>query len=129
VVNDDLGAFVGLAAMLGRAARRTIEADVYAALASNSGAGPTLLDGNPLFHSSRNNITTAAALSVEAIELDRVAMASQRDVGGNDFLDLRPQVLLTDLNMPGVDGFALLKTLRSNPVFAHMVMVAVTATI
>jgi len=97
VVNDDLGAFVGLAAALGRAARRTIEADVYATLALNSGAGPTMLDGNPLFHSSRNNITVAAALSVEAIELDRVAMASQRDVGGNDFLDLRPQVLLVPI--------------------------------
>jgi excisionase family DNA binding protein len=44
-----------------------------------------------------------------------------------DINSLRPQVLLTDLNMPGVDGFALLKTLRSNPVFAHMVLVAVTA--
>ena len=44
-----------------------------------------------------------------------------------DIHSLRPQVLLTDLNMPGVDGFALLKTLRSNPVFSHMVMVAVTA--
>jgi CheY-like chemotaxis protein len=33
---------------------------------------------------------------------------------------------LTDLNMPGVDGFALLKTLRSNPAFAGMVLLAVT---
>jgi ATP-dependent protease ClpP protease subunit len=39
VINDDLGAFIGLAGMLGRAARRTIEADVYALLALNSGAG------------------------------------------------------------------------------------------
>lgn len=101
VINDDLGAFVGLAASLGRAARRTIEADVYASLALNSGAGPTLLDGNPLFHASRNNITAGAALSVEAIELDRVAMASQRDVGGNDFLDLRPQVLLVPITLGG----------------------------
>lgn len=101
VVNDDLGAFVGLAASLGRAARRTVEADVYATLALNSGAGPTMLDGNPLFHSSRSNITTSAALSVEAIELDRVAMASQRDVGGNDYLDLRPSVLLVPIALGG----------------------------
>lgn len=101
VINDDLGAFVGLAAMLGRAARRTVEADVYATLALNSGAGPNLNDGNPLFHSSRNNITTGAALSMIAIDLDRVAMASQRDVSGNDFLDLRPAVLLVPLALGG----------------------------
>lgn len=74
---------------------------MYSTLALNSGAGPNLLDGNPLFHSSRNNITTGAALSVEAIELDRVAMASQRDVGANDFLDLRPQVLLVPISLGG----------------------------
>ena len=102
VVNDDLGAFVGLAASLGRAARRTVEADVYATLALNGGAGPNLLDGNPLFHSSRNNITTSAALSMLAIEADRVAMASQRDVGGNDFLDLRPAVLVLPISLGGL---------------------------
>ena len=101
VVNDDLGAFVGLAAMLGRAARRTIEADVYATLALNSGLGPVLADGLPIFDAAHNNITTSAAMSMAAIDLDRVAMASQRDVGGNDFLDLRPAVLLVPIALGG----------------------------
>ncbi|WP_439115016.1 response regulator [Hydrogenophaga sp.] len=39
---------------------------------------------------------------------------------------LRPHVLLTDLSMPGVDGFELLHSLRSNPAFASMLLVAIT---
>lgn len=101
IINDDLGAFIGLAADLGRAGRRTIEAAVYALLAENSGAGPTMGDGQPLFHATHNNITTAAAITMAALDLDRVAMASQTDVGGNDFLDLRPAVLLVPLSLGG----------------------------
>jgi hypothetical protein len=102
IVNDDLDAFVGLAAKLGRAAARTIEAMVYALLAENGGLGPTMTDGNPLFHnrgSGKNNITTGAAYSVAAIDADRVAMASMLDVGGNDFLDLRPAVVLVPMSL------------------------------
>lgn len=101
VVNDDLGAFVGLAQALGRAARRTVEADVYAALALNGGLGPVLQDGLTLFHADHGNISTGAALSMLAIDADRVAMASQMDVGGNDYLDLRPQVLLVPIGLGG----------------------------
>lgn len=43
-----------------------------------------------------------------------------------DMQNLRPDVLLTDLNMPGVDGFALLRTLRMNSAFEKLVMVATT---
>jgi len=101
IINDDLGAFIGLAADLGRAGRRTIEAAVYALLAENSGAGPTMGDGKALFHADHNNITTSAAITMAALDLDRVAMASQTDVGGNDFLDLRPAVLLVPLALGG----------------------------
>ena len=101
IINDDLNAFVGLAAMLGRAAKRTVEADVYATLALNSGAGPTMGDGYALFHANHGNITTGAALSAAAIDLDRVAMASQKDVSSNDYLDLRPQVLLVPVALGG----------------------------
>jgi ATP-dependent protease ClpP protease subunit len=101
IVNDDLQAFVGLANALGRAARRTIEADVYTVLKSNSGLGPVLADGKTLFHADHNNITTGAALSMLAIDADRVAMASQLDVGGNDFLDLRPAVLVVPIGLGG----------------------------
>jgi ATP-dependent protease ClpP protease subunit len=101
IVNDDLGAFMGVAAMQGRAAARTIEATVYALLAENSGLGPTMSDSRTLFHADHGNLTTGAAISVAALDLDRVAMASQADVGGNDFLDLRPSVLLVPLSLGG----------------------------
>ena len=101
IINDDLGAFVGLAATLGRAAGRTVEADVYALLALNSGLGPVMSDGKTLFHADHGNITTAAALTMAAVDADRVAMAQQKDVSGNDYLDLRPSVLLVPIGLGG----------------------------
>ena len=95
MINDDLGAFVGLAGMLGRAARRSIEADVYALLALNSGAGPTMRDGNALFHSSHGNLAGSGAVpSVSVLDAARQAMLLQKDISGNDFLDIRPAVAL-----------------------------------
>jgi ATP-dependent protease ClpP protease subunit len=101
IINDDLAAFVGLSGMLGRAAARTVEVDVYALLALNAGLGPVMGDGKTLFHADHKNITTGAALSMAAIDADRVAMASQLDVSGNDFLDLRPAVLLVPIGLGG----------------------------
>lgn len=101
IINDDLGAFVGLSGMLGRAAARTVEVDVYALLALNSGLGPAMGDGKTLFHADHGNITSGLALSMAAIDADRVAMASQRDVSGNDYLDLRPAVLLVPIGLGG----------------------------
>jgi len=72
IINDDLGALTDQASAAGRAAARTVEVDVYALLLSNSGAGPTMNDGNPLFHASHNNIdATGAAISVDRLESAR----------------------------------------------------------
>jgi hypothetical protein len=102
LIDDDLGAFMGLAANLGRAGARTIEAAVYAALLENGGLGPTMADGNPFFHASGSNInTTGSALTVAGIDADRVVMGSQKDVGGNDYLDLMPATLLVPLSLGG----------------------------
>lgn len=101
IINDDLQAFVGISTMLGRAARRSIEADVYALLAQNGGLGPTLRDGKPLFDASRKNIAKSGAISVDVLEDARVKMASQTDVSGNDFLDLRPAIWLGPMGLGG----------------------------
>lgn len=101
IINDDLESFVGLAAALGRAAKRTVEADVYATLALNSGMGPTLADGQTLFHASHNNIGVGGAPSVTSFDDARVKMAQQKDVGGNDYLDLRPAVWLGPIGIGG----------------------------
>lgn len=98
IINDDLAAFVGLADALGRSAKRTIEVDVYALLASN----PTLNDGVALFHASHGNLVgTGTAPTVSVIDSMRQLMASQKDVSGNDFLDLRPAVVLAPLSLGG----------------------------
>lgn len=44
-----------------------------------------------------------------------------------DIASLHPDVLLADLNMPGVDGFELLRTLRNNHQFSQMACLAVSA--
>lgn len=103
VINDDLGAFVGLANALGRAAKRTVEADVYASLASNSGAGPLLSDGLALFHSSHNNLLgSGTVISTASVDLMRQAMGSQLDVSGNDYLDIMPSIWLGPLSLGGL---------------------------
>jgi ATP-dependent protease ClpP protease subunit len=102
VVNDDMGAFIGLAGQLGRAARRTVEADVYALLALSSGVGPTMSDGVALFHSSHGNLAgSGAAPTMALVDAARVAMASQLDISGNDYLDLRPAIALVGLAQGG----------------------------
>lgn len=98
IINDDLGAFIGLSQMLGRAGRRTIEADVYALLASN----PIMYDGIALFHADHDNLAgTGALVSVTSIEAARIAMAKQTDISGNDFLDLRPALWLGGMAQGG----------------------------
>lgn len=102
IINDDMGAFSSLATAFGRAARLSIESDVYASLALNSAAGPTMSDTQPLFHSTHNNIAgTAAAPSVASLDAARVQMAQQRDVSSNEFLDLRPAIWLGPIGLGG----------------------------
>ncbi len=102
IVNDDVGAFNSLAMRFGRAARLSIEVDVYALIASNGGLGPTQADGQPLFHANRANVNaTGAALAVDAIDADRVVMAQQKDPSGNEVLDLRPAILLVPIGLGG----------------------------
>jgi hypothetical protein len=98
-VNDDMGALTDLATKLGRSARRGIEEDVYALLALNSGLGPTMADGYSLFHANHANISTGAALSVAALDADRVTFLSQRDVGNHEYLDLAPAALLLPVGL------------------------------
>lgn len=101
IVNDDLGFVMRLTELLGRAGKLTIEKAAYTKLLLNSGLGPTQSDSQPLFHANRNNVSTGAAISVDAIDADRVKMAEQKDVNGIDFIDLRPQVLLVPVGLGG----------------------------
>lgn len=102
IVNDDMNAFAQLAAMFGRAAKLSVEVDVYAAIKSNAGLGPLLSDGKTLFHADHGNINaTGSALSVDGLDADRVVMASQTDYNGNEILDIRPAALLVPIGLGG----------------------------
>jgi CheY-like chemotaxis protein len=39
----------------------------------------------------------------------------------------RPDIVLCDLQMPGVDGFGVLRTIRADPAIASLAVVALTA--
>jgi hypothetical protein len=100
IINDDLGAFMRLSSMLGRAAARSIENDVFDYLLSNSGAGPTMVDGKALFHVDHGNIaTTAGAPTVDIIDSMRQQMGSQKDKDSNDYLDIRPELVLAPMSL------------------------------
>ncbi|HVT35696.1 MAG TPA: Clp protease ClpP, partial [Nevskiaceae bacterium] len=102
LVNDDMGVFTDLTMQLGRSASRTREAAFYTALTSNGGLGPTMGDGKTLYHADHGNISAAAGVpSVAAFDADRVKMGSQKDPGGNDFIDVRPSIWLGPLSLGG----------------------------
>lgn len=109
IINDDLNALTSVTSALGRAAKRTVEADVYATLALNSGMGPTLADGVTLFHASHNNVSTGAPL-VASFDAARVVLASQKDVSGNDYLALTPAVWLGPIGLGGAARVVLNST-------------------
>jgi hypothetical protein len=99
IINDDMEVFSGLAVDLGRAAKLTIEIDVYALLNSN----PTMNDGLPLFHANHGNLAASgAAMSVAAWDAIGVAMSSQKDISGNEFLEIEPSVLLVPRALRGL---------------------------
>ncbi len=101
IINDDLSAFSRVMADLGRAAKLSIELDVYALLAENGDLGPTMTDGNPMFDASHNNVGAGDAITVASIDAERVIMAQQTDESGNEVLDLRPKILVIPIGLGG----------------------------
>lgn len=98
IINDDMGSLADLATRFGRSAGLTIETKAYALLAENSGAGP-LVGGVNFFHASRGNLGSASALSVAGLQADRLLMRKQKDITGNEFLDLNPSILLVPVEL------------------------------
>lgn len=127
IINDDLSYFSDVPQMFGRAARRSIESAFYTLLTSNSSVGPTMNeDSLALFHATHGNYVTAgAAPSVTTIDAGRQAMAAQKDISGNEFLDITPAIWLGPLSLGSTarvvnssifDPDAANKLQRNNPV-------------
>jgi excisionase family DNA binding protein len=60
-----------------------------------------------------------------ALPLDVVMYASAMEAL-LDMPAMQPQVLLTDLNMPNMDGFEFIKTLRDHKLFMNLPIIAIT---
>lgn len=69
---------------LGRGAALAVGKHLVTLLEANAGAGQSLSDGNPVFHTSRGNIAASgAAISVATLSEARTAMRRQVDDNGN----------------------------------------------
>lgn len=91
LINDDLSAFSRMAMMLGRAAARTVNADVLGVLTTNG----TTADGYNLFSTDHANYTgSGTAISVASLSLGRKMMRILKDPSGLDYLNIQPRFLL-----------------------------------
>lgn len=89
LVNDNLGAIERAVSLApGRSAAELKTRLAVAALGGN------LSDTLPMFHASRGNIGTAAALGIEAIGAGRLAMRQQKAVGSTVPLGIGPAYLM-----------------------------------
>jgi hypothetical protein len=95
LVNDQLDAFLKIQPGLGQSARRAEADAVYALFALNSGAGPTMPDGHPLFDSTNHHNVTASATALDAAALSagRTLLRRQTALGGG-YLSLVPAFLI-----------------------------------
>jgi CheY-like chemotaxis protein len=68
---------------------------------------------------------------VEQIIARRPDMCLLSAVNGNLGIEIartdQPDVILMDINLPGINGFEVLKILRSDPATAHIPVIAVSA--
>lgn len=95
IINDDLGAFAQVTAMQGRAAAETMNNEAVKLLTQGSGLGPTMADGNRLFHSSHGNVAgTAGAVDPTTLAAGVQAMRVQKGVDGKTPINATPRFLL-----------------------------------
>jgi hypothetical protein len=104
LVNDDLGGFNRRAMLMGDAAARTVNEDVYASLTSASGLGPTSSDGGTLINATAvttagghaNYTSSGTALSVASLGVGRLSMATKKggNLGTGTTLNIQAAVLL-----------------------------------
>jgi ATP-dependent protease ClpP protease subunit len=106
IINDDLGVFINAARMMGFAAARTVNEDVYARLA----AATAMSDGGALFNATAvatagghaNYTSSGTALSVASIIVGEAAMAAQKDKSLRTALNLTPKYLLAPRGKRGI---------------------------
>jgi two-component system, cell cycle response regulator DivK len=58
-----------------------------------------------------------------------MAEASNAEEAMQELISVRPDLILMDINMPGVDGYTLTSRIKATPGFANVPIVAVTANV
>jgi phage major head subunit gpT-like protein len=97
LINDDLGAFSDWAVAMGNAAAETEANQLVTLLISNSGAGPTMNDGNALFSTAHSNLATSGALpSISTLGGARQAMRQQTGLDGVTPINATPKFILVN---------------------------------
>lgn len=109
---DDTGRLRAAPRALAQAAWLTLSKAILNIFTANSGVGPTLSDGVALFHSSRNNLGSAA-LSWSAYVAARTAMRKQTELNSGErlgaltaprYLLVPPDLEISALQIIGSEG-------------------------
>jgi hypothetical protein len=101
--DDNIGAFTDIVSLFGRSAARVPDILIVQLLAANSGAGPTMSDGNPLFHASHNNIGSTAALSYTSARAAQKQMRKQTGFGPDaPPIAVEPSVMLVPVELSDI---------------------------
>lgn len=90
LIDDDQNMLGDMTAAFGEAAAQT-EADVLTALLLDN---PALKDGTAVFHATRGNIGTAAAITVDALTEARQAMRLRTGLDGKTLISAAPKFLV-----------------------------------
>lgn len=94
LVNDDVGAFTDLSGKLGEAAAEFEDQFLVDLLVSNAGLGPTLDDGQTVFHADHGNVgASTLPLNAAALSAARLAMRRQTGINGRP-IAVTPKYLL-----------------------------------
>jgi two-component system chemotaxis sensor kinase CheA len=78
-----------------------------------------LAEDSPFFRSMIKNYLTGAGYEVEATENGKEAL--------NKLASEKFDLIITDLEMPEIDGFELIKEIRANPDYKNIPIIVVTS--
>ena len=113
IINDDLGTIARAIQAQVRSCKRTINKKVYEAL---TGSG-NIYDGKPLFHASHGNLGAAGALSITTVAELIKKMALQKDMSGQENLNISPRYLIVPVALQ-MSAYQLLHS-TADPTASH----------
>jgi hypothetical protein len=128
LVNDDLGVLDQMMLFANAVVATEAEAFVEMFAANGAGWGPTLTDGNPLFHSTHANVG-AGAVGTTGIAAGRLVMRGQKDAIGN-LVAPEPRILLAGpagetAAEQALNATAIAVAEGARPVFANRLQLAI----